>query len=95
MEDLREWAPGKWRSTGRANALVIGRDLRWSWESSAGGRWSGSGRGEIEDGGRLLLLRGWHSTSIPMTLRLTREGEALVGELQTSRSYRIIFIREP
>jgi hypothetical protein len=92
QEDLREWAPGKWRSTGGTNGLVIGRDLRWSWDSSAGGRWSGSGRGEIQDG--RLLLRGWHSTSVPMMLRLTREGDALVGDLQTSRNYAIIFVRE-
>lgn len=92
LEDLRRWAPGKWRSTGGTNALWIERDLRWSWESSAGGRWSGSGRGEIQDG--RLLLRGWHSTSTPMMLRLTREGDVLVGELETSRSYRIIFVRE-
>jgi len=93
VEDLREWAPGTWRSTGRSNSLVIERDLRWSWESSAGGRWSGSGRGEIQDG--RLLLRGWHSTSVPMTLRLVREGDVLVGELQAQRTYRIIFERVP
>jgi hypothetical protein len=90
---LHVWAPGRWRSVGGTNALVIERDLRWSWDSSAGGRWSGRGSGEIRDG--QILLRGWHSTSIPMQLRLTREGETLVGELQTSRSYRMIFLREP
>jgi len=90
--DLREWAPGKWRSAGGTNSLVIERNLRWSWESSAGGKWSGSGRGEIEDG--QLLLRGWYSSSTAMSLRLRREGDVLVGELQTSRSYPIIFERE-
>jgi hypothetical protein len=57
VEDLREWAPGRWRSTGGTNALVIERDLRWSWESAAGGRWSGSGRWEIQDG-RLFFAAG-------------------------------------
>ncbi len=90
--DLREWAPGKWRSTGGTNSLVIERSLHWSWESSAGGKWSGSGTGDTQDG--QLLLRGWHSSGTPMSLRLSREGEALVGELQTSRSYRIMFERE-
>jgi hypothetical protein len=90
--NLRDWAPGKWRSTGGTNRLVIDGALRWSWESSVGGKWTGSGLGEIQ-GGR-LILRGWHSTSIPMTLRLVREGEALVGELHTSRQYTIIFTRE-
>ena len=52
---LHVWAPGRWRSTGGTNTLVIERDLRWSWSSSAGGQWSGSGRGQIEDG-RLLDL---------------------------------------
>jgi hypothetical protein len=92
VEDLRGWAPGTWRSTGGTNTLVIDGRLRWHWDSSFGGKWSGSGSGEIRDG--QLLLRGWHSTSIPMTLRLTREGGTLVGELQTSRSYPIILLRE-
>jgi hypothetical protein len=30
VEELREWVPGKWRSTGGTNTLVIERDLRWS-----------------------------------------------------------------
>jgi hypothetical protein len=92
LNDLRQWAPGKWRSSGGTNALWIERDLRSSWESSFGGKWSGSGPGEIVD--RRLILRGWHSTSIQMSLRLVREGEALVGELQTNRSYPIVFVRE-
>ncbi len=92
LPDLREWAPGKWRSTGGTNSLVIERDLRWFWESSSGGKWSGTGSAEIEDG--QLLLRGWHSSSAPMSFRLRREGDMLVGELQTARSYRIIFERE-
>ena len=92
VEDLREWAPGTWRSTGGTNTLVIDGRLRWHWDSSFGGKWSGTGSGEIRDG--QLVLRGWHSTSIPMTLRLTREGGTLVGELQTSRSYPLILLRE-
>lgn len=91
-EDLRQWVPGKWRSAGGTNTLTIERDLTWSWGSSFGGRWNGSGRGEIRDG--RLILEGWHSTSIPMMLKLKREGNVLVGELQTSRSYAITFERE-
>jgi hypothetical protein len=92
LNHLRQWAPGKWCSSCGTNVLWIERDLRWSWESSFGGKWSGSGPGEIVD--RRLILRGWHSTSIQMSLRLVREGEALVGELQTNRSYPIVFVRE-
>jgi hypothetical protein len=92
LPDLRAWAPGKWRSTGGTNTLVIERGLRWSWESSAGGRFSGGGRGEVQDG--KLVLSGWHSNSYPMTFQLTREGDALVGVLRTSRHYNIIFVRE-
>ena len=92
LTDLRQWAPGKWRPSGGTNVLWIERDLRWSWESSFGGKWSGSGRGEIVD--RRLILRGWHSTSIQMSLRLVREVETLVGEPQTNRSYPIAFVRE-
>jgi hypothetical protein len=29
-----------------------------------------------------------------MTFHLTREGEALVGELRTARNYNVIFVRE-
>jgi hypothetical protein len=91
VENLHDWAPGRWRSTGGTNTPVIDRRLRWLWDSSAGGKWSGSG--EIHDG--RLILRGWHSTSIPMSLRLGGESDRLVGELQTSRSYPMIFLREP
>jgi hypothetical protein len=92
LPNLREWAPGKWRSTGGTNKLAIDGALRWSWESSVGGKWTGTGTGEVR--GESLILRGWHSTSRPMTLRLVREGDALVGELHTSRQYTIIFVRE-
>jgi hypothetical protein len=50
LADLREWTPGKWRSTGGTNTLVIDRSMRWSWESTVGGRFSGSGTGEVRDG---------------------------------------------
>jgi len=90
--DMRAWAPGTWRSTGGTNTLTIKPDLSWQWSSTSGGSWSGSGQGEIRDG--RLVLRGWHSSSIPMMIRLSREGEVLVGELQTSRSYSITFRRD-
>jgi len=91
-EDLREWARGKWRSTGGSTSLVIDRNLRWSWDSTYGGRYSGSGTGDVQDGA--LLLRGWHSRSYPMTLHLRREGDTLVGEIRTSQNYPVVFIRE-
>ena len=90
--NLRAWAPGTWRSTGGTNSLEIKPDLSWMWSSSSGGGWTGSGRGDVQDG--QLILRGWHSNSIPMMLRLSPEGDALVGELQTSRSYPIRFKRQ-
>jgi hypothetical protein len=99
--DLRAWAPGKWRSTGGTTQLIIKQNLSWTWFSSAGGEWAGSGSGEIVDG--QVLLRGWSEGTDgrgariprrPTTLRLIREGDVFAGELQTSRSYRIIFMRE-
>jgi hypothetical protein len=93
LPELRAWAPGKWRSTGGTNTLVIQPDLNWEWSSSFGGNWTGSGRGELRDG--KLLLRGWHSTRTPMELRLLREGDMLLGELETrTRVWNIMFVRE-
>ena len=92
--DLRTWAAGRWRSTGGTNELVIGPDLSWTWSSSAGGSWTGRGRGEAH--GETLVLQGWsyRSTSVPMTLRLSREEDALVGVLQTTQTYPLIFLRQ-
>jgi hypothetical protein len=92
-QDLREWARGSWRSSGGATTLLIEPNLRWSWDSTyQNARHSGSGRGEVQNGA--LLLRGWHSGSYPMTIHLRREGETLVGEIRTSRTYPIIYVRE-
>jgi hypothetical protein len=100
---LPQFAPGRWRSEGETNTLVITEDLSWTWTSTFQGRWSGHGRGrgEIRDG--YLILDGSRegTTTLgqpvprgPITIRLKRETETLAGQIQTARVYDVLFVRE-
>ena len=99
-ETLPEWAPGRWRSDGGTNELIIANDLSWTWTSTFQGRWSGSGHGEVRDGH--LVLRGSRegTTTLgqpvprgPIAFQMTRESEMLAGQIQTSRAYDVLFVR--
>jgi hypothetical protein len=98
---LPQWAPGRCRSDGGTNTLVIANDLSWTWHSTFQGRWHGSGRGEVRDD--VLVLSGWSegTTTIgqpvprrPTSIELKREGEMLAGHIHTSRKYEILFTRD-
>ena len=96
------WASGRWRSDGGTNSLVIESNLSWRWTSTYGGRFEGQGNGEMLSNGRVVLSGffngidgvGGNVRQRPITIRLTREGDTLAAELETSRVYSIIFIRE-
>ncbi len=100
-QTLPEWAPGRWRSDGGTNNLVIAKDLNWTWASTFQGHWSGSGRAEVSDGD--LVLHGSHKGTNtlgqpvppgPMTIRLKRESETLAGQILTAHTWDILFVRD-
>jgi hypothetical protein len=100
-QTLPEFAPGRWHSDGETNTLVIADDLNWTWTSTFQGNWSGSGRGEVRDG--YLVLRGSRvgtttlGQPVPraqITIKLKRESETLAGQIQVSRTWDILFIRD-
>ncbi len=98
---LPRFAPGRWRSDGGTNELVIANDLDWTWTSTHQGRWRGSGRGEVRDG--QLVLHGSREGTTPtgqavprgpISFQLKRERDRLEGQLQTSYTYDLRFIRD-
>jgi hypothetical protein len=98
---LPQFAPGRWRSDGGTNKLIIAKDLSWTWTSTHQGRWHGSGRGEVRDDQLALHGSREGTTPIgqavpsgPISFRLRRERDRLEGQLQTSYTYDLRLIRE-
>lgn len=98
---LPQFAPGRGRSDGGSNELVIAPELTWTWTSPHQGQFHGSGRGEVRDGD--LVLTGFRKgvTSIgqpvirtPITFRLRRERDRLEGQLQAAYTYDLRLSRE-
>jgi len=101
VTNLEAWVPGHWKSAGGTNALTISQDFSWQWRSTFGGDWKGNGGGRLE-GNRIVLTGSFNGFSSagqrvvnqPITITLTREGDALAGDLFTSRTWRMVFERQ-
>jgi len=100
-QTLPQFAPGRWRSMGGTNELVVADGLNWTWTSTHQGRWRGSGRGEVREG--YLVLRGMRDGAdalghpagrYPITITLERQGDRLEGSIQTMQKSEVTFVRD-
>jgi hypothetical protein len=100
-QTLPQFAPGRWRSMGATNELVIENDLSWSWTSTHQGHWRGSGRGDVRD--VYLVLHGTREGKdplgrpvppYPITIQLERQGDRLEGSIQAMLKSDVIFVRD-
>ena len=100
-QTLPEFAPGRWRSLGESNELVIESDLSWRWTSTWQGRWRANGRGEVR--GAMLVLQGTREgfdsvgkryPRYPITITLERHDERLEGSIQAMLKTEVKFVRD-
>jgi len=98
--DLRVWLPGRWKSEGGTTELTIDHGLNWEFTSTYGGRWWGSGQGEISED-QVILSGGYYGSdsvgrSIPsrsVVIKLRREAQSLAGTLEGARIWSLIFLK--